>query len=117
LSPSASESPSSPETADPAPSESPTASTESVEGVAQLIGLTGFAISDEESPYIVRWGKGTLEGSDVRVYEFSDEEQFATYVDSVAAFGITADSFVRVGDFAVAPTDPGQLEQIRASLG
>ena len=65
----------------------------------------------------MRWGKGTLDGSDVRVYEFSDEQQFATYVDSLAGFGITVDSFVRVGNFAVAPTDPAQLERIGASLG
>lgn len=83
--------------------------------IADRLGLADFTLRGT-ADYISQWGVGTLDGSEVRIYEFASEDEYLTYLDSVAPFGITADDFVKRGLYAVAPTDRGQLERIRAAL-
>lgn len=83
--------------------------------IADSLGLAEFTLRGS-ADYVSQWGVGTLDGSEVRIYEFSSEDEYLTYLDSVAPFGITADDFVKQGLYAVAPTDRGQIERIRAAL-
>ena len=84
--------------------------------IADRLGLADFTLRGT-ADYISQWGVGTLDGSEVRIYEFASEDQYLTYLDSVLPFGIEADDFVKQGLYAVAPTDQGQLDRIRATLG
>ena len=101
-------------TVEPIPSPTSPAQHELV-NIADRLGLAGFTLRGS-ADYISQWGVGTLDGSEVRIYEFASEDEYLTYLDSVAPFGITADDFVKQGLYAVAPTDRGQLEQIRAAF-
>lgn len=100
--------------ASPTPTASATPDSE-IQRLVTTLGLTDFRF-EGEADYIAQWGVGLLDGSEVRVYEFASEDDFLTYLDSVAPYGITIDDFVRVGLYAVAPTDRDQIEQIRAAL-
>ena len=100
--------------ASPTPTTSPTPDSE-IERIVATLGLTDFRF-EGDAEYISQWGVGLLDGSEVRVYEFASEDDFLTYLDSVAPYGITIDDFVRVGLYAVAPTDRGQIDRIRAAL-
>ncbi|MDX2377027.1 hypothetical protein M4I32_09475 [Microbacterium sp. LRZ72] len=105
--------PSSP-SASASPSPSPSDDGE-LRALADTIGVTDFELRGP-AEYVVQWGIGSLDGSEVRIYEFASEEDFNTYLDSVVAFGITREDFVREEPYAVAPTDRSQLERIRAAL-
>ena len=83
--------------------------------IADRLGLADFTLRGT-ADYVSQWGLGTLDGSEVRIYEFASEDQYLTYMDSVAPFGITTDDFVKQGLYAVAPTDRGQLDRIRAAF-
>jgi hypothetical protein len=100
--------------ASPTPTVSATPDSE-IERIVSTLGLTDFRF-EGEADYIAQWGVGLLDGGEVRVYEFASEDDFLTYLDSVAPYGITIDDFVRVGLYAVAPTDRDQIEQIRAAF-
>lgn len=108
--------PSVPASASPEPIASPTSPAQhELVNIADRLGLTDFTLRGT-ADYVSQWGVGTLDGSEVRIYEFASEDEYLTYLDSVAPFGITADDFVKQGLYAVAPTDRGQLERIRAAL-
>ena len=107
---------SSPSPSSPQPIPSPTSpAQQTLVDIADRIGLASFALRGS-ADYVSQWGLGTLDGSEVRIYEFASEDEYLTYLDSVAPFGITADDFIRQGLFAVAPTDRSQIERIRAAL-
>jgi hypothetical protein len=101
-------------TVEPIPSPTSPAQHELV-SIADRLGLADFTLRGT-ADYISQWGVGTLDGSEVRIYEFASEDEYLTYLDSVAPFGITANDFVKQGLYAVAPTDRGQLERIRAAF-
>ncbi|WP_336627381.1 MULTISPECIES: hypothetical protein [unclassified Microbacterium] len=98
----------------PQPTEEP--STVSLESVASTAGIADFARSTSAAPAAIAWGQGTLDGSVVKIYEFADDAGYTAFVASVAGFGITEDQLLHVGNFAVAPNDAAQLEQLRAAL-
>ncbi len=103
--------------ASPEPIASPTSPAQhELVNIADRLGLVGFTLRGT-ADYVSQWGVGTFDGSEVRIYEFASEDEYLTYLDSVAPFGITADDFIKQGLYAVAPTDRGQLDRIRAALG
>lgn len=94
----------------------PTASG-TLEEIAATAGLSDFARSTSAAPGAIAWGQGTLDGNVVKVYEFADDAGYQAFIASVAGFGITEDQLVHVGNFAFAPNDSAQLEQLRAAVG
>lgn len=69
------------------------------------------------APGAISWGKGNLDGSAVKVYEFADDAGYQAFLASVAGFGISEAQLVHTGLFAIAPDNQDQLELIRTAVG
>lgn len=103
--------------ASPSPeSPSPEAEDQTLESIADTAGVADFERSAEAAPATLAWGKGTIAGTVVRVYEFADEAGYQAFLQSVAGYGVTEDTLVHIGNFAIAPDDAELLEQIRDAV-
>ncbi|SDH55521.1 hypothetical protein [Microbacterium sp. 77mftsu3.1] len=84
--------------------------------IAERVGVTGFAESSEMAPGASAWGKGQLDGSDVRIYEFADTDARDAFATSFESLGVTADDMVAHDLFLIAPNDTAQIDTIKAKL-
>lgn len=89
---------------------------ETLSTVAERVGVTGFAESSEMAPGASAWGKGQLDGSDVRIYEFADTDARDAFATSFESLGVTADDMVAHDLFLIAPNDTAQIDTIKAKL-
>lgn len=103
--------------ASPSPeSPSPEAAEDTLESIADRVGVEDLEPGADAVPGAVAWGKGTLDDVVVRVYEFTGDEGYETFLSFIGAYGVTEESLVRAGNFAVAPDDAELLEQINEAL-
>jgi len=81
------------------------------------LGCTGWAQSPELAPFVDAWGTCDLDGTRLQVYLIPDDANYASFMESVAGFGITEAHVVRAGAVVVAPDDQTKVEQIRQAMG
>lgn len=91
--------------------------TDSLATTAQSLGCSDYAQSAEVAPFASEWGTCTFNGTNVRAYAFATEADWASFLESVAAFGIVESQFVRVGTFAFAPDDQTVTQALRDAAG
>ena len=89
----------------------------SIASVVALMGMTDYAQSATAAPFATQWGEGTYEGSKVQVYEFASDDDYASFLDSIASFGITEAQLVKTGLIVVAVTYQTKTEAVRSLLG
>lgn len=80
--------------------------------VADLVGCTGFE-ADSEEMFVTDGGSCTLDGEDIEVYYFAEQDAQDNYLDIAGGFGgqyLTGDNYI-VG----AP--PAVLEELQADIG
>lgn len=80
--------------------------------VADLVGCTGFA-NDSEEMFVTEGGSCDLEGEELGVYYFGDQDARDSYVDTASGFG----GVYLVGDGWAVEGPPAVLEDLRSDVG
>ena len=87
-------------------------SVSSGQDVADLVGCTGFA-NDSEEMFVTEGGSCDLEGEDLGVYYFGDQDARDSYVETASGFG----GVYLVGDGWAVEGPPAVLEDLQSDVG
>lgn len=82
-----------------------------------LMGCENYTRSQDSAPFAQEWGECTFRGGRIDAYLFPDENAVASFFDSDTSLGLTRDQVGVDGLIVLSPTDPGQLETLRNSMG